>query len=184
MSLTRREFLKGTGAVVLLSSVPVWMRCTEETAGPLSKHQAAVARRVFRIIFPDDGMGPDAERINAPAFLEWILRDPFYDPDIQQMLVQGIDALDAHARSVMGADFLSLEAHRQEALLDEMAARGHRWLSRMVTVVLEALLSDPIYGGNVHKAGWQWLGHYEGRPRPDERTRYEVLMRKRRGGHV
>ena len=48
----------------------------------------------------------------------------------------------------------------------------------MVTLLFEALLLDPLYGGNKEEKGWKWLNHTPGFPRPTEELRYEVLMKK------
>jgi gluconate 2-dehydrogenase gamma chain len=45
---------------------------------------------------------------------------------------------------------------------------GDRWLNVIMSYVLEALLSDPVYGGNPQGIGWQWLQHQPGFPRPTQ----------------
>ena len=40
--------------------------------------------------------------------------------------------------------------------------------------IFEALLSDPVYGGNPEGIGWRWLGHRPGFPRPNQRNRYRA----------
>jgi gluconate 2-dehydrogenase gamma chain len=39
-------------------------------------------------------------------------------------------------------------------------------LSLLLYYIFEALLSDPVYGGNPGGIGWQWLEHQPGFPRP------------------
>ena len=48
----------------------------------------------------------------------------------------------------------------------EQSRAGRNWLSLLLTYVLEALLADPVYGGNPDGIGWQWLEHQPGYPRP------------------
>ena len=38
--------------------------------------------------------------------------------------------------------------------------------------LLEALLADPVYGGNTDEVGWKWLGYTAGFPRPPIGKRY------------
>ena len=42
---------------------------------------------------------------------------------------------------------------------------------------MEALLTDPAYGGNPDGIGWRWLGHTPGYPRPSAATIYPRLPR-------
>jgi len=36
----------------------------------------------------------------------------------------------------------------------------------MMSYLIEALLSDPVYGGNKDQKGWLWLEHIPGFPTP------------------
>ena len=40
---------------------------------------------------------------------------------------------------------------------------GRAWLSLLLYYIFEALLSDPVYGGNPDGIGWQWLEHQPGK---------------------
>ena len=61
--------------------------------------------------------------------------------------------------------------------LEIIFARRSRWLSTLITYTLEALLSDPLYGGNTNGIGWKWLGHDPGNPRPSADKIYGRLGR-------
>ena len=52
----------------------------------------------------------------------------------------------------------------------EQTNYGSSWLGRIMTLTMEGIFSDPIYGSNVKEAGWKSLGTYGGLPRP--KTRY------------
>jgi gluconate 2-dehydrogenase gamma chain len=45
-------------------------------------------------------------------------------------------------------------------------------LSSLLKYIFEALLTDPIYGGNPNSMGWEWLDHTPGQPRPNPANRY------------
>ena len=49
---------------------------------------------------------------------------------------------------------------------------GENWLSTLLLYIFEALLTDPVYGGNPNGIGWKWLGHNPGLPRPTADKRY------------
>jgi len=42
---------------------------------------------------------------------------------------------------------------------------GSSWLSRIMTLTMEGMFSDPIYGSNTKEAGWKSVGAYGGYPR-------------------
>ena len=64
--------------------------------------------------------------------------------------------------------FTQLNNNEREQLLRLIAGSeaGENWLSTLLLYIFEALLSDPVYGGNTGEAGWQWLAHTPGFPRP------------------
>jgi hypothetical protein len=41
-----------------------------------------------------------------------------------------------------------------------------KWLSKLIYYTIEAMFSDPIYGGNTHELGWTSTLHTTGNPRP------------------
>ena len=45
---------------------------------------------------------------------------------------------------------------------------GESWIETVMTYIMEAMLGDPIYGINKNEAGWKWLNHVSGLPRPKE----------------
>jgi len=48
----------------------------------------------------------------------------------------------------------------------EQSQAGRNWLSLLLTYLPEALLADPVYGGNPDGIGWTWLEHQPGYPTP------------------
>ena len=50
------------------------------------------------------------------------------------------------------------------------------WLSKHLTLIFEALLCDPIYGGNPDEIGWSWLRHNPGEPRPTKELAYPNIL--------
>ena len=74
--------------------------------------------------------------------------------------------------------FAGLPHEQREAVLRHMEKnhqRGREWLQEMIRYVFEALLSDPVYGGNPQAVGWKWLQHTPGFPRPPKEKRYFLL---------
>lgn len=118
-------------------------------------------------LLPADAQSPGAEQIGALNFLHTMLQVN-NDPQESEFIQQGVDWLNQLANKQHQADFRQLEPAQREALLRriETSDAGSRWLSILMTYLIEALLSDPVYGGNKNRRGWQWLEHIPGFPTP------------------
>jgi len=175
-TLGRRTFLLRGGAavatVVALAGLPYALRkdLTRETSFVLfsgQQHHAVAA--VQEHMFPKGPDSPGATDINAAAYLEWAITDPDLDPDTKNTIVNGLGRLQDASRERFDVPFIGLNDEQRELLLRYLADNtrwGRAWLSLMLYYVFEALLSDPAYGSNPDKVGWQWLQHQPGFPTP------------------
>ncbi len=172
----RRTFLLRSGAAVAtaaaLAGLPYVLReeLTRETSFVLfSDQQNRALRAVQEHLFPGDAESPGAADINATAYLEWAITAPGIDPDTRNTIVNGIGRLRDASRDRFDILFDSLNYGQREQLLRYLADKtrwGRAWLSLLLYYLFEALLSDPVYGGNRDGTGWRWLGHQPGFPRP------------------
>jgi gluconate 2-dehydrogenase gamma chain len=107
-----------------------------------------------------------------------------------QLFRAGIEATNAHCRKTYGKSFDRIdEAQREEVLVGLSTAKINFDSGLPVRVfwpalylsVIEGMFSDPIYGGNRNKAGWQMIGfpgaiavhrdhieQYRGKPFPNK----------------
>lgn len=174
--LGRRTFLLGGGAALAtaaaLAGLPYALRkdLTRETSFVLfSKQQRHALRAVQQHLFPSEADSPGAADINATAYLETAITAPRIDPDTRNTIVNGIGRLQDASRERFDVLFNSLDYEQREQLLRYLADEtrwGRAWLSLLLYYVFEALLSDPVYGGNPGEIGWRWLQHQPGFPRP------------------
>lgn len=174
--LDRRTFLLRSGAalatVAALAGLPYTLRkdLTRETSFVLfSKRQRQVVQAVQIHMFPSDPHSPGAVDINATAYLEAAITAPGIDPDTRNTIVNGVGRLQDASRERFDVPFNDLTFEQREPLLRYLADEtrwGRAWLSLLLYYVFEALLSDPVYGGNPDGIGWQWLEHQPGFPRP------------------
>ena len=130
-------------------------------------------------LFPDDGNGPSARDIHATAYLRALLDDPDFDADDADFIRRGAGWLDDLAVKRERAPFAALAPGARDRVMVEVAASGpgERWLSLLLTYLFEALLADPIYGGNPDGIGWQWLDHQPGFPQPTADQTYQKLRK-------
>lgn len=171
--MNRRDFLENTSMAALAASMPA-LGTTEPGSGEtapgqvLSRSQWLTIETVQDHLLPSQPEAPGARDVNATAYLDRTLADPGFDPDIKGFLLDGIGWLEEIARDQAGLPFHQVVPARREDLLRQIAASsaGERWLSNLINYSLEAMLADPLYGGNPAGIGWKWLEHDPGQPRP------------------
>jgi len=141
-------------------------------AGGWSAHALQTLAAVQDHLFPrGDGVSdidaPGADDINALAYLQSALEDPSLAED-RQFIHNGVGWLDDLSATTYEKNFLQLDRDGREALLRDIAksSAGDNWLSTLLLYIFEALLTDPVYGGNPGGIGWAWLEHTPGFPRP------------------
>lgn len=174
--LGRRTFLLRSGAALAtaaaLAGLPYALRkdLTRETSFVLfSIQQRQAVRVVQEHVFPSEPNSPGPADINATAYLEAAITAPGIDPDTRNTIINGVGRLQDASRERFDVLFNSLNYEQREQLLRYLADKtrwGRAWLSLLLYYIFEALLSDPVYGGNPGEIGWRWLEHQPGFPRP------------------
>jgi len=179
--IDRRTFLTRLAALVSLSVVsPSLMRCkrqNERNQEVFSEKRWNILNIVQNHLFPSDKDSPGAKDINAAFYLQNVLLDPQIDSDDKEFILNGLDWTEETADELLSDSLLNLNKDDIEKVLRNMAEYqwGENWLSEILIYIFEALLTDPIYGGNPNGIGWKWLQHDPGLPRPNEKNRYGVL---------
>ena len=122
-------------------------------------------------LFPEGSKIPSAKSMNATQFLFETMAHQSFDKDIKAFVLDGAKELEKREKG----RFTSMSEQEKEKALRayEETNYGRNWLSRMITLTMEGLFSDPIYGSNIKEAGWQAISSYGGFPRP--KTRYIEL---------
>ena len=183
-TLSRSKFLKTLVLSGVALQMPWLQSCSVDEViddtNPLTLKQYKTIRSVQDILFPEDGNGPGAREINATEYLCWVLRDPLLDPNEGTYIIERIDKLDELAVKEKGDSFFNLYESDQLDLIERISSEswGKKWLSRLLTLIFEALLLDPVYGGNVKGASWEWLKHDPGLPRPTKELIYPEIFKK------
>ena len=180
----RRQFIKGIGATAVLVQIPFWQSCKQPEVfhGVLPVNQQKMLHQVLHFLFPASNNSPGIEQINAEFHINNYLTDPLIDSDEQKYVINGIQWLNESAQELSKAGFLSLNQTQQLTTLQNIikTSWGESWLSKLLTLTFEALLLDPLYQVNTGEAGWKWLQHQPGQPRPKPGIAYpEILNRKK-----
>jgi len=130
----RREAIRRTALLAGVVVAPEWLMAIDPAfamapagkqvspvaAGSrLTSAQAAIAGAVADRILPSTDT-PGAADVGVPAFIDRLYGE-FMTPAERQMLTDGLNAVDAAARSAHGSGFSTLAADRQDALLRTIA---------------------------------------------------------------
>ena len=173
--LTRRRFLLGLAGGTLLALFPF-----PAASAPNAAARWRIIDAVQRHLFPSETDAPGAREIRALDYLKRIAADTARDADQRDFILRGAGWLEDMARRTTRQSFVSLDWARREKLLRqiETSEAGSNWLAQMLLYLIEALLADPVYGGNPDGIGWRWLTHTPGFPTPPAGKRYMELMQR------
>ena len=138
----------------------------------------ATLDQVQRHLFPSEPNAPGAQEINALAYLRFVVNDPKVDAGERDFILQGASWLEGIAQDSYQRPFPELDFAQREQVLLKIAASaaGENWISTLLYYLMEALLTDPAYGGNPDGIGWKWLQHIPGFPRPTPDKIYPRLL--------
>nr|VFJ42744.1 MAG: gluconate 2-dehydrogenase gamma chain [Candidatus Kentron sp. FW] len=179
-TVKRRRFLQTT---IFIACVP-----TIKAGSPTSTRSAEIAAltdgqwqqlaAIQAHLFPREPHAPGALDINALSYLRSVLADdPGLRRELVPLLVNGLERLRQLSSAAGYSEFTTLDETPKETLLRQLEREpdGHRFLHALLHYILEACLTDPIYGGNPDGIGWRWLGFQAGYKRPTEEKRYFLL---------
>lgn len=122
-------------------------------------------------MFPKGSKLPSAKAMNVTQFLFETVTHKSFDKDIRTFVLEGAEELVSREKGRFTA---MTHSEKEKALRDyEETSYGSSWLSRIMTLTMEGMFCDPVYGSNVNEAGWKALNVYGGFPRP--KTRYIEL---------
>ncbi|MBP7770168.1 MAG: gluconate 2-dehydrogenase subunit 3 family protein [Aliarcobacter sp.] len=156
--MKRRKFIKFTtvSAVLLTTNISI--------AKNIDKDKLIVLDEVFNIIFPKTSTMPSAKEFKALEYLLKNISAKAFDDEDKTFILEGTDVF-------IGSfpEFLTSDKNQKKKLIFEIiqnSAYAKSWISKLSYYGIEAMFSDPIYGGNFNKSGWNSVFHFVGIPRP------------------
>ena len=122
-------------------------------------------------MFPNGSKLPSAKAMNVTQFLFETITHKSFDKDIRAFVLEGAEEFVSREKG----RFISMTHRDKEKALRayEETNYGSSWLSRIMTLTMEGMFCDPVYGSNVNEAGWKAINAYGGVPRA--KTRYIEL---------
>lgn len=174
--ISRREFLNRVALLASLAAgypaaVIAWNRSrSEQIQLPAwcNEDPWRTIADVQQHLFPAADDAPGADDIQAVVYLRNAIENPAADGEDKKFVFNGAGWLNDLSQKQTQQHFTLLEERQKEKLLREIeqSQAGRNWLSLLLTYLLEALLADPVYGGNPDGVGWDWLEHRPGFPAP------------------
>jgi gluconate 2-dehydrogenase gamma chain len=176
-TISRRTFMNRLAAVAgLMAACPAAALAelreragvAPDVAGWIAADPWKTLDAVQRHLFPAGEDTPGAADIGALRYLHNAIENPAADAEDRTFIVNGVGWLNDLTRTDYRQPFVALDKARRETVLRRIAQSraGRNWLSLLLTYLLEALLADPVYGGNPDGIGWEWLEHRPGYPTP------------------
>ncbi len=137
--------------------------------------------QVQEVLFPAGENIPGAGDIGADIYLHKAIENPNADGDDREFIFRGIGWLDELTQQRYKKNFIQLTSTQQEKIIAEtvQTRAGRNWVSLLLTYILEALLTEPVYGGNPDGIGWLWLEHQAGFPTPAADKTWDQLLQRR-----
>jgi len=176
---SRRSFiLHAAGFLTTLFLSPVIVRAANKSSTIPLEDPWQTLEVVQEHLLPSETDSPGAKEINALEYLRNVTKDPTIDSEEKEFILNGVKWLNDLALEKHKAVFTSLSQLQRTSMLREItkSKSGRNWISKLLSYILEALLSDPVYGGNPNGIGWKWLEHHPGFPRPPMNKRYWDLL--------
>lgn len=187
--ISRREFMMRMG---LLGSLALTYPVTALSELRQSKTKQVLAdwqtepawqtlAQVQEVLFPAAEDIPGAADIGATIYLHRAIGNPEADGEDKDFIFRGVGWLDGLTQERYEKTFLQLSAEQQQETIEAIvkSSAGRNWISTLLTYTLEALLMDPVYGGNKNGMGWKWLEHQPGYPAPAMDKTWEQLLQRR-----
>ena len=176
--LSRREFLHLLA--IAAASYPVSSLAATRTQTAQTRQLEdpwLTLSAVQEHLFPAGPRSPGARDIRALEYLQGMLESPDIEDKQKLFIRNGVGWLNDLAVKQQGQSFVDLGKQDKEKILRriESSRAGERWLSLLLSYLLEALLADPVYDGNPEGIGWAWLQHQPGYPTPPPDKKYFKL---------
>ncbi len=116
-------------------------------------------------LFPKTKRYPSAKDFKASRYLKMVAYHDSFDKDDLDFILRGVKEVQKQ-----GYKTILTKAEKESVLQRFQESRfGENWISLIINYALEALFSDPLYGGNKAEIGWKTFHHKAGVPRPTKR---------------
>jgi len=116
---------------------------------------------------------PKADELNitTSTYMTTVFNHTRIDEEDKEFIKNGVKWLNEESVKMYKNSYTKILPSQREAVLQVITKEkwGESFIYQIMTFIFEAMLGDPIYGGNNNEKGWKWLEFEGGLPRPKER---------------
>ena len=156
--MKRRTFIKFSTINIILFSTNIIFART------IAKDSLFVLDEVLNIIFPKTSTMPSTKEFKALEYLVQNISHKTFDDNDKVLILDGTnDFIKAFP------NFLSLKNEEKKELIFSIIKTNNyakSWVSKLSYYGIEAMFSDPLYGGNFNQIAWKSINHNIGYPQP------------------
>jgi len=108
--------------------------------------------------------------IDTSSYISLVFQHTRISKEDKEFIKNGVKWLNEEAVKMHKLRYSKLLSSQREEVLLQIAKEewGESFLHDILSYLFEAMLGDPIYGGNNKELGWKWLEFTGGEPRPKE----------------
>lgn len=131
-----------------------------------------VLESVQNHLLPKTKEYPSASEFESIRYLKVVSKDSSFDKDDLDFIFTGVQEIQTRGYKI------GLSSVEKEHILRQFSQQrfGENWISMVLNYTLEALFSDPLYGGNAKEIGWKTFKHNPGVPTPQKRFRKPIYV--------
>ncbi len=106
--------------------------------------------------------------ITTNSYMYIVFSHPRISEKDKTFLKNGVKWLNEEALKMYKRTYTKLSSPQRQKVLEYVTQIewGDSFVYDVMNYMFEAMLGDPVYGGNNHEAGWKWLNFQGGQPRP------------------
>jgi gluconate 2-dehydrogenase gamma chain len=183
----RRNFIKTMVLGGAALQIPFIFSCNSEDLGIIQIKiednfytiNTTLFKEIVDILFPKTIFSPSASDFKADIYYLWVLNDSNINVVKRQSLVKNIEKIDGYCKEYYKKSFLELNKFQKKEAIKKISMEvwGENYLSRLMTLIIEAMFANSIYGSNPENIGRNWLNFKGGYPQPTAKNRYPEILK-------
>lgn len=106
--------------------------------------------------------------VDSRSYINIILHHSRVSDYDKRYIRNGVQWINEDAVSMYKKTYTELSKQQRQKLLKKISKQrwGESYIKDILTYIMEAMFSDPIYAVNKNQAGQKWLNYHSGLPRP------------------
>ena len=135
-------------------------------------------KEIANILFPKTQITPSASELKADIYYLWILGDIKLRSSKRHYLASNLSRIDNFCKKNYGKSLIYLSKSKKEEAIFNISREkwGENYLSSLMTIIIEAMLANPVYGSNPDNIGREWLNFKGGYPQPTIKNKYPEIL--------